>query len=71
MRYYTICYLGEFNQHVEETFSEDQIIKSYFDYWSDKMKEIGKEHMISKEKCIEDWIVVHWAVETDKYGVEL
>lgn len=71
MKYYTIYYPGEFDQRIQETFSEDQIINSYFDQWSNKMKELGREHMISKERCIEDWIVVNWAVETDKYGVEL
>lgn len=71
MKYYTIVYPGEFNQHIQETFSEEQIIKSYFDYWSGKMKEIGKEHMINREKCIEDWAVIHWAVETDQFGTKL
>lgn len=71
MKYYTIYYPGEFDQRIQETFSEDQIINSYFDQWSNKMKELGREHMISKERCIEDWIAVNWAVETDKYGVEL
>lgn len=71
MRYYTICYPGEFDQHIEETFSEDQIIESYFEYWSGRMEEVGKEDMISKERCIEDWVVVHWAVETDRYGVKI
>jgi hypothetical protein len=71
MKYYTIYYSGELDQHIQETFSEEQIIESYFEYWSGKMKEVGKEDMISKERCIEDWIVVHWAVETDKLGNRL
>ena len=70
MKYYTICYPGEFNQHIQETFSEDQILKSYFDYWSGKMKDIGKDHMISKQRCIEDWIIAHWAsIVTGKHIV--
>ena len=30
---------------------------------SKKMKELGREHLISKENCIEDWVTVHWAYE--------
>lgn len=71
MKYFTICYPGEFNQHVKETFSEDQIIESYFQYWSYKMKNTGKEDLISKEKCIEDWVVIHWGIETDEFGVKV
>ena len=71
MKFYTICYPGEYNQHVQETFSEDQIIESYYGYWKDKMLVIGKESLTTRERCIEDWIVVHWAVETDEFGVKL
>lgn len=68
MRYWTICYPGELGQHVQETFSEDQIIESYFQYWSDKMHNVGKDDLISRENCITDWCIVHWAVETDEFG---
>ena len=43
--------------------SEEQIINSYYPIWSKKMKELGKDDLISKEKCIEDWCTVHWAYE--------
>jgi hypothetical protein len=68
MKYYTICWPGEFGQNVQETFSEYQILQSYFDYWSGKMREVGREDQISLLKCIEDWITVHLAVETDQWG---
>lgn len=45
------------------TFSDEYIRKYYYPYWSKKMKEAGKEDQISYEKCLEDWIVVHWAWE--------
>lgn len=72
MKYYTISFPGEYGQHVVETWSEDQIIKSYYDYWCGKMIEnLGSKADISREKCIEDWKVVHWAIETDQWGKDL
>ena len=68
MKYYTIVFQGEFGQNVKETWREDQIIASYYPYWKGKMIEVGKADMVSKERCIEDWIVVHWAMETDQWG---
>ena len=68
MKYWTIAFPGEFGQHVVETWSEDQIIKSYYSYWSQKMIMNVPNADLSREKCIDDWCVVHWAVETDKWG---
>ena len=68
MKYYTISFPGEFDQYVRETWSEDQIIESYYTYWSTKMIEAGRGDDISKEKCIEDWRVVHYAWATDELG---
>lgn len=63
-----ICYPGEHGQHVQETFDEDQIIKSYYSYWYQKMVEAGKDEFITKENCIEDWKTIHWAEEVDEWG---
>jgi len=71
VKYYTIVYPGEFGQLVKETFSEDQIIRSYYKYWYGKMVQANKHDMISRELCIDDWIVVHWALETDQFGNKL
>lgn len=68
MKYYTIVFPGEFGQHVQETWSEDQIIGSYFRYWSERMTQAGHGDEISIDRCIEDWTVVHWAMETDQFG---
>jgi hypothetical protein len=69
MKYWTIVFPGEHEQHVQETWSEDQIIKSYYSYWSQKMiMNHGTVAVLGRERCIEDWIVVHWAVETDRWG---
>ena len=70
MKYYTIVFPGEFNQHVQETWSVDQILKSYYTYWVTNMIQCNKQADISENNCIEDWCIVHWATETDEFGVE-
>ena len=45
------------------TVSEQQILDSFYNFWVEKMKKVGKESLISKEKCIEDWVTIHWAWE--------
>lgn len=66
MKYYSISFPGEFGQDVVETWSEDQIIDSYYKYWSGKMIENVPNCDLCRENCIEDWCVVHWAVEVPK-----
>lgn len=70
MTYYTIVFPGEHGQHVQETWSEDQIIKSYYIYWATKMIENVPNAILSRELCIADWCTVHWAIETDEFGVK-
>ena len=41
--------------------TEDELIERYWDYWCEQMRKVGKEDLISRENCIEDFIVVHWA----------
>mgnify|MGYP003338562724 FL=1 len=71
MKYWTIVFEGEWDQLVRETWSEDQIIESYYKYWSTCNLINDPQSDISREHCIEDWIVVHWAVETDEFGNKL
>lgn len=71
MKYWTICYPGDEDEAVYETLSEDQIIEQYYKYWSIKMIEAGKGDDITRERCIEDWTIVHWAWETDEFGNQL
>ena len=68
MKYWTIVFPGEHGQHVQETWDEEQIISSYYKYWSGKMFKIGKGSLVSKSNCIDDWKVIHWATETDQFG---
>lgn len=71
MKYYTIAFPGQHGQHVVETWSEDQIIKSYYKYWSIKMIQNVKDPDLSTENCITDWLVIHWGTETDEFGNRL
>ena len=65
MKLYEIAYPDENDNDVIEILTEDEIIASYWEYWSGKMKEIGKEAEATRDRCIEDWCVVHWAVEVN------
>jgi hypothetical protein len=66
MKYYRINFPGEFDQHVEEIWSEDQILKSYYTYWSTKMIQNVPDADLDESRCIEDWVTVHWGVEVPK-----
>jgi hypothetical protein len=63
MKRWSIAFPGECGQDVVETWTEDQIIDSYYKYWATKMIETGQQANISRESCIKDWCVVHWAWE--------
>lgn len=71
MKYWTIVFPGEHGQLVQETWTEDQIIASYYKYWAGKMFLNGQGSEVTKANCIDDWKVVHWATETDEFGVKL
>jgi hypothetical protein len=71
MKYWTIVFPGEFGQHVQETWSEDQILKAYFPHWCKMMVEAGKGDFVNEQDCLNDWTVVHWAEETTQFGEKL
>jgi hypothetical protein len=48
---------------VKRTVTEGEILATYFEHWKKLMTERGKAHLISARACIEDWVVVNWAVE--------
>lgn len=54
------------DQSGDHSLTEDSIIDQYFEYWSEKMKSIGKGHLITKAHCIDDFCVVHWATPVNK-----
>ena len=45
--------------------SEVQILEFYWDYWSTRMQECGKQSEIDPKTCIEDFCVIHWATEIE------
>jgi hypothetical protein len=66
MKKWSISFPGQYGQDVVETWTEDQIIKSYYRYWAIKMVEAGHGDELSREKCIQDWCTVHWAWEAEE-----
>ena len=67
MKYYRISFPGECGQHVEEIWSEKQILSSaWFRNWVYMMVQADKAHLIDNQTAIDDWVVVHWAVEIAK-----
>lgn len=70
MKYWTIAFPGECGQNVVETWSEEQILKSaWYRNWVLKVVQADRAYLLEDPKhAIDDWIVVHWAVETDQWG---
>ena len=44
--------------------TEQEILAEYWPYWAGRMKELGRGP-ITREACLEDWIVVNWAAPYD------
>lgn len=65
MKLYEIYYPDENDNDCVEILTEDEIIESYWEYWTGRMKSVGREDMISRERCIDDWVTIHWAVEVN------
>lgn len=57
-------YCPEEPEYLRE-WTEDEILEEYWGWWSEKMvKKYGYGHeLITKENCIEDWLVTNWAWE--------
>lgn len=43
--------------------SDKRILESYYSYWSQRMIEADKAHLISEKNCIDDFCVINWAFE--------
>jgi hypothetical protein len=70
MRYWTIVEPGDDGvTPVYLTYSDDEILAQYWDHWYGKMCEkYGKvivDNNWTKQDCIDDWVVVHWALESN------
>jgi len=66
MKYYQVSFPGQFGQHVDEIWSTKQILDSYFPYWAEQMIKVGRGDQVNETHCLDDWIMVHWAVEVPK-----
>ena len=69
-RHWTIVFPGECGQHVQETWSEKQILSSaWYKNWVMKVIEDRRVELLEdNQTAINDWIVIHWAIETDEFG---
>ena len=56
-------YPDEEGKVCEAVYTEDEIIEKFWDYWKGKMIEAGLKDKITRESCIEDWIITNWAYE--------
>lgn len=65
MRYWLYCepVSDKCIEPVFQILSEKAILGIYWSYWCEQMDRVGKYSEISKERCIEDWVATHWAVE--------
>lgn len=69
MKYWSIVFEGECGQHVQETWSEKQIMKSsWYRNWILKMVQNSMDRLMTEQNAIDDWVTVHWAIETDEFG---
>ena len=68
MRYYSYVEPTEDGGTAICTFSEEAIMNDYWPYWEMRMiAKYGPGHeLITKENCLDDWIVVNWALQVDK-----
>lgn len=65
MRYWIYCEpAGEKTTEPCWTILSDKaVLDTYWDYWCERMRQKNLEHLIDRDRCIEDWVTIHWAVE--------
>ena len=66
MKYYQISFPGEFGQHVDEIWSEKQILDAFYPRWCGMVVQNVAAPDLNPDTCIDDWTVIHWAVEVPK-----
>lgn len=62
MKLYEIAYPTEGGDEIE-ILTEEEILQYYYSYWSTKMLLNDPSADISRERCLQDWSIVHWARE--------
>lgn len=45
------------------TVTEQEILDTYCLWWTDRMRQLGRAHLVNEKNCVEDWITGHWAFE--------
>ena len=70
MRYWLLAEpVGKSNEPVWKIYSDDSILAEYWEQWMQRGMAYNREHGfdegtgINPLRCIDDWVVVHWAVE--------
>lgn len=62
---YSFIEPADFGNVIEKRWTTEDILTYYYPDWCLRMKDAGKEHLISEERCIEDWVMVYWAKEVE------
>lgn len=52
---------GDDGENVVVTITEDEVFATYWPWWQEQMRKAGKGDEISREACIEDFLIVNWA----------
>jgi len=75
MRYWTVCDPKDPSNDdfspIYTTYSEDEILGVYWDYWYERMcRKFGKDHVdknYSRLDCIQDWVIINWAIPSEEF----
>ena len=74
MKYWTYVEPTHDEDHIV-TMSEKEILYRYFPEWFALMAKAGKNISLDvytmEKMCLDDWITIHWATETDENGNEI
>ena len=52
---------GEDGEALWTHMTEDEVMQEYWPWWFQRMKELGREELATKDRCLEDFATVHWA----------
>lgn len=67
MRYFKYYEPDENDNDVQIIMSEDEIISSYYPFWKEQaIRKHGENIDLSFDRCLEEWICVHWAKEINR-----
>ena len=54
---------------IEVVMTEEDVLDHYWEHWKDRMTKANKTELITESNCIEDFIIVNWAVECEDYDL--